>query len=170
MHVSRRECVRLLGASAIGTALSRHESVHATVRFRVEGSGPNLIVGPPITLAPDPAGMARAYLERLTSAYRVITMDYFPAVFDHESFTVDRVTSEILAVADAAEADRFAWYGFSWAGAAGLQLALRTDRLTALVCGGWSPLGGLYEGALGELRGRNRQGRSGSEVVRRLLP
>jgi len=57
-------------------------------------------------------------------------------------FTVRR--SDILAVADAAGVDRFAWFGFSFGGVVGLQLASRTNRLSALVCGGWPPLGGQY--------------------------
>jgi len=54
----------------------------------------------------------------------------------------------VLAVADAAGADRFTWYGFSWGGVVGLQLATRTNRLTALVCGGWPPLSGQYRETL----------------------
>ena len=62
-----------------------------------------------------------------------------------DSFTSDRVRADILAVADAAAADRFAWYGYSCGGVVGLQLAARTDHLTALVCGGWPPLGAPYD-------------------------
>jgi pimeloyl-ACP methyl ester carboxylesterase len=47
-------------------------------------------------------------------------------------------------VADAAGADRFAYYGYSWLALAGLQLAVRTDRLTALAMGGYPPLDGPY--------------------------
>jgi pimeloyl-ACP methyl ester carboxylesterase len=47
-------------------------------------------------------------------------------------------------VADAAGADRFAYYGYSWLALAGLQLAIRTDRLTALAMGGFPPLDGPY--------------------------
>ena len=52
--------------------------------------------------------------------------------------------SDLLAVADAAGADRFAYYGYSWLALAGLQLAIRTDRLAALVMGGYPPLDGPY--------------------------
>ena len=31
-----------------------------------------------------------------------------------------------------------------WGAVVGLQLAARTNRLTALICGGWPPLGGPY--------------------------
>lgn len=59
-------------------------------------------------------------------------------------FTPDRVREDVLAVADAAGAERFAWFGYSWSGVVGLQLALRTQRLSALICGGWPPLGAPY--------------------------
>jgi pimeloyl-ACP methyl ester carboxylesterase len=47
-------------------------------------------------------------------------------------------------VADAAGAERFAWYGYSWLAVGGLQLALRSDRVAALAMGGWPPIDGLY--------------------------
>jgi pimeloyl-ACP methyl ester carboxylesterase len=50
----------------------------------------------------------------------------------------------LLAVADAAGAERFAWYGYSWLALAGLQLALGSDRVAALAMGAWPPLGGPY--------------------------
>jgi pimeloyl-ACP methyl ester carboxylesterase len=59
-------------------------------------------------------------------------------------FTPDHVCADILAVADAVGADSFAWYGYSWGGLVGLQLAARTDRLTALICGGFPPFGASY--------------------------
>src|SRR5688572_7557389 len=62
-----------------------------------------------------------------------------------ESFTPDRVCGDVLAVADAGGANRFAYYGFSWGGVVGLQLATRTDRLSALICAGWPPLGAPYK-------------------------
>ena len=42
----------------------------------------------------------------------------------------------------------FAYAGFSWGCVTGLQLALRTDRLTALVCGGFPVMDGVYEDML----------------------
>jgi hypothetical protein len=57
--------------------------------------------------------------------------------------------ADLLAVASAAGFERFAYWAYS-AGAPppGLQLAARTDRLTALVLGGWPPLGAPYAGIL----------------------
>jgi hypothetical protein len=118
------------------------------------GDGPWLFVGWPIrtrnTLPQfDPAAAVRdVYLEGLTDAYRVVLMDCPPTGDDSravvDSFTPERVCEEVLAAADRVGADRFAWYGYSWSAVVGLQLAARTDRLTALVCGGWTPLSAPY--------------------------
>jgi pimeloyl-ACP methyl ester carboxylesterase len=65
-----------------------------------------------------------------------------------DALTADRVCADLLAVASAAGFDRFAYWGYSWGAAVGLQLAARTDRLSALVVGGWPPLGAPYAGIL----------------------
>jgi pimeloyl-ACP methyl ester carboxylesterase len=64
------------------------------------------------------------------------------------SLDADSLAADLLAVADQAGVDRFAFYGYSWLALAGLQLALRTDRLTALAMGGYPPLGGPYRAML----------------------
>jgi pimeloyl-ACP methyl ester carboxylesterase len=92
------------------------------------------------------------YLNRLTDRYRVLRVDY-PSIggsrdIAPEALTADRVCTDLLAVASAAGFDRFAYWGYSWGAAVGLQLAARTDRLTTLVLGGWPPLGAPYEGIL----------------------
>jgi pimeloyl-ACP methyl ester carboxylesterase len=58
------------------------------------------------------------------------------------------VCADLLSAASAAGFERFAYWGYSWGAAVGLQLAARTDRLTALVLGGWPPLGAPYDGIL----------------------
>ncbi|GIF63135.1 hypothetical protein Ais01nite_11700 [Asanoa ishikariensis] len=81
------------------------------------------------------------------AGFRVVTADYEGHLTDHpkpDTLTADAVAADLLAIASAAGADRFAYYGYSWLALAGLQLALRTDRLTALVMGGYPPLGGPY--------------------------
>jgi pimeloyl-ACP methyl ester carboxylesterase len=92
------------------------------------------------------------YLNRLTDRYRVLRVDY-PSIggsrdIAPEALTADRVCADLLAVASAAGFDRFAYWGYSWGAAVGLQLAARTDRLSALVVGGWPPLGAPYAGIL----------------------
>lgn len=88
------------------------------------------------------------YLERLTDRYRVLLLDY-PSIgrsrdIAPSALTADRVCADLLGVASFAGFDRFAYWGYSWGGNVGLQLAARTDRLTALVVGGWPALGGPY--------------------------
>jgi pimeloyl-ACP methyl ester carboxylesterase len=62
----------------------------------------------------------------------VVLDDPLAAASPSDSVTADRVCADIRAVADAAGAERFAWYGFSWGAVVGLQRAVRTSRLTAL--------------------------------------
>lgn len=124
------------------------------IHFEVHGEGVPLFLGFPLMashgeiLGEEGAAVLRGYLDRLTDRYRVLVADY-PSIGRSGSIptadlTADRVSTDLLRVADSAGFDRFAFWGFSWGGAAGLQLASRTDRLTALVCGGWPPLGGQY--------------------------
>jgi pimeloyl-ACP methyl ester carboxylesterase len=132
----------------------------AAVHFETSGHGYPLILGYPITASEvpeDPGGaVKKGYLDRLTDRYRVVVMDYpnigkskpIPAT----DLTADRVCADLLRVADAAGFDRFAWWGYSWGGVIGLQLACRTNRLTAFVCGGWPPLGNLYPKVLQSCR------------------
>jgi len=137
--MNRRAACRLLGSGAVGVALSAPRAVAAPVAsYTVKGDGPVLI-----TFDRAPAGS----FDPLASRYRVVVIQYppeAPSADFIESFTADRVSADILAVADAVGASRFAWFGFSWGAVAGLQLAARTDRLTALICGGWPPIGAQY--------------------------
>ncbi|MFD0891309.1 alpha/beta fold hydrolase, partial [Streptosporangium algeriense] len=94
----------------------------------------------------DPA-LGRSLVEGLRDAFTVVAFDYENHVLANpkpRTLTPDNIARDLLAVADAAGADRFAYYGYSWLALSGLQLALRTDRLSALVMGGFPPLGGPY--------------------------
>jgi pimeloyl-ACP methyl ester carboxylesterase len=94
----------------------------------------------------DPA-LGRSLIDGLSDAFRVVAFDYEGHVLQvpkPDTLTPANVAGDLLAVADAAGADRFAYYGYSWQALSGLQLAIRTDRLTALVMGGFPPLGGPY--------------------------
>lgn len=85
------------------------------------------------------------------AGYRVLAADYEGHLAEHPkptTLTADAVAADLLTVADAAGTERFAYYGYSWLALAGLQLALRTDRLTGLAMGGYPPLGGPYEAML----------------------
>jgi len=144
--MNRRQALRLVGSAAAGGALAaiavRRARGQSQREYTILGSGPTVLAFDRM-----PAG----YYQALSSRYRVVVMDYPPADASPQfvdSFTADRVCADILAVADSVAASRFAWYGFSWGAVVGLQLAVRTDRLTALACGGWPPLGGQYEETL----------------------
>jgi pimeloyl-ACP methyl ester carboxylesterase len=84
----------------------------------------------------------------LSPSYRVIAADYEGHRMAHpapETLTPANVAADFVAVADAAHADLFAYYGYSWLALCGLQLAIRTNRLWALIMGGHPPLGGPYK-------------------------
>jgi pimeloyl-ACP methyl ester carboxylesterase len=94
--------------------------------------------------------MLDAWLAALTPRHTVLLADY-PGIgrsADHDpaTMTADRVVADLLSVAAAADIERFAWAGYSWSGAVGLQLATRSERVTALAIGGWAPLAAPYDG------------------------
>ncbi|MFD5183115.1 alpha/beta fold hydrolase [Streptomyces sp. NPDC058372] len=125
--------------------------------YETHGSGPAVLL--PVDPVPtegaraeelrrwgmDPA-LGRTLVEGLGDAFQMIAFDYEGHRMRHPAaaLTPDHLAADLLAVADAAGADRFAYYGYSWLALAGLQLALRTDRLAALAMGGFPPLGGPY--------------------------
>ena len=130
------------------------------VYFQLHGpeSGPKLLLGFPIfasyaaIFGPEAAGVLTGFLDRLTDRYRVMVADYPNCgktyVPPPGEMTAARVSADLLGAATDAGFDRFAYWGYAWGAAAGLQIASRTDRLTALVIGGWSPLGGDYQAML----------------------
>ncbi|MEU7822541.1 alpha/beta hydrolase [Catellatospora sp. NPDC049133] len=134
----------------------------STIDFEAHGDGPVLLL--PVDPAPlegpkaeamrawgaDPA-LGQSLINGLRDRFRVVAFDYEGHVMAHpkpETLTPANAARDLLAVADAAGADRFAYYGYSWLGLLGQQLALHTDRLSALVMGGYPPVGGPYAAML----------------------
>ncbi len=128
------------------------------VFYALHGQGQPLLITLPLMAShteifgPDSAAVLNGYLDRLTDRYRVLLVDY-PSIggsrdIAPQDLSAERVCADLLGVANAAGFDRFAYWGYSWSGAVGLQLASRTERLTALVIGGWPPLGGPYAAIL----------------------
>jgi pimeloyl-ACP methyl ester carboxylesterase len=130
----------------------------ATLAVEVNGDGPAVLlpVNPQPVEGPqaeelrrwgvDPA-LGRSLIDGLSDAFRVVAFDYENHVLQvpkPDTLTPANMTADLLAVADAAGAGRFAYYGYSWLALAGLQLAIRTDRLTGLAMGGFPPLDGPY--------------------------
>ena len=98
----------------------------------------------------DPS-LGHSLVKGFSEHLRVIAFDYeaqLQANPKPDTLTPDNIVADFLAVADAADAQTFAYYGYSWLGLAGLQLAIRTDRLTALAMGGFPPLDGPYAAML----------------------
>ncbi|MDX6741388.1 alpha/beta hydrolase [Actinocorallia sp. A-T 12471] len=134
----------------------------STITATVRGSGPAVLL--PVRTEPHDAPTAAAMrawgadpdlgaalAAALAADFTVVTADYeghrmgVPAP---ETLTPGNLAADLLAVADAAGADRFAYYGYSWLALAGLQLAVRTDRLWALAMGGYPPADGPYAAML----------------------
>jgi hypothetical protein len=150
-ELNRRQAIRLLtyAPAALLVGRTRAQAVGAYTEL---GSGPTVLA---FNRQP------RGYFDALAEHYHVVVIDYPPPNPSAEflqSFTADRVCADVLAVADAVGADRFAWFGFSWGFVVGLQLAVRTNRLTALVGGGWPPLGGQYRETLAASESRGARG------------
>jgi hypothetical protein len=128
----------------------------------VSGDGRVLLI--PTSVKPRPESEARTMREwgadpdlgpnlvsGLSQSYRVIAADYEGHRMAHpapDTLTPENVTADLLAIADAAHADTFGYYGYSWLALCGLQLAIRTNRLWALIMGGYPPLDGPYNSML----------------------
>ena len=128
------------------------------IEVLVRGDGPALLLpvnphpveGPQAEVlrqyGADPS-LGHSLIEGLADVARVVAFDYeghVLAVPKPDTLTPDNVVADLLAVADAAGADRFVYYGYSWLATVGLQSALRSDRLDGLAMGGWPPIDGPY--------------------------
>ncbi|MEO8612314.1 MAG: alpha/beta hydrolase [Chloroflexota bacterium] len=94
----------------------------------------------------DPA-LGQALIQGLSDTFRVVAFDYEGQAFNLPkalTLTPDNVAQDMLALADSAGAERFAYYGYSWLALVGMQLAVRTNRLSALIMGGFPPVNGPY--------------------------
>lgn len=131
----------------------------STIEIEVHGAGPTLLlpVNPQPVTGPqaeqmrqygtDPA-LGQSLIKGLSDAFRVVAFDYEGQCLrlpKPETLTPANAASDLLAVADTVGAHRFTYYGYSWLALIGLQLAIRTDRLSALIMGGFPPLNGPYE-------------------------
>ena len=117
--------------------------------FETHGQGPALMMyvsprPPKGPLGKLSRGLASTFTDELSDRFRLIFVDY-PRPAKPDTLTPSNVTRDLLAVADAAGAERFGWWGYSWGGVIGLQLAASSDRVNLLVCGGFPPLGGPYK-------------------------
>ena len=155
--MNRRDFIRTSATFAAGTALANCRTADEhLIHFEVHGpeDGAPLFLGFPLMASyaeifgEEQAAVKNGFLSRLTDRYRVLLVDYpnvgrtmVPAPAE---MTPDRVYSDLLSVADAAGFDRFAYCGHLWGAINGLMLASRSDRVSALICGTWPPLGAPY--------------------------
>ncbi|WLQ04999.1 alpha/beta hydrolase [Arthrobacter oryzae] len=138
----------------------------SSITVTMQGDGPALLL--PVRLEPYPraeAGTIRkwggdpdlgpALVRVLSGSNRVIAADYEGHRMAHpaaDTLSPDNLAADLLAIADAAGADVFGYYGYSWLALSGLQLSLRTDRLRALAMGGFPPVEGPYRSMLAVTR------------------
>lgn len=130
----------------------------SVIEIVARGTGPTLLlpVNPQPVTGPQAEEM-RVYgadpelgpslINGLSDVFRVVAFDYEGQCLrlpKPDTLTPDNIASDLLAVADAVGADQFAYYGYSWLAVLGLQLAIRTNRLSALIMGGFPPLNGPY--------------------------
>ncbi len=119
-------------------------------------------------MAVDPA-LGQSLIKGLSDIFRVVAFDYegqVQRVPKPETLTPANVTSDFLAIADAVGTEQFAYYGYSWLALIGLQLAIRTDRLSALIMGGFPPLEGPYTEMLRVTIAANEMARDPSDPHR----
>lgn len=149
-----------LRAQPKSNLLQKGESGPGKIYFEVYGipKGRPLFLGFPFMASYEEIFGARmatiktAYLDGLTDRYRVLLVDYptigRSGVTPAAELTADRVCTDMFAVADAAGFKRFGYLGFLWGAVNGLLLASRSNRVSALVCGSWPPIGAPYAGML----------------------
>ncbi len=131
------------------------------IAYEVSGSGPAIMLL-------HGAGQTRQewqrtdYVKRLSPQFTVITVDWrgngeSDKPTKVEAYAIDRLTEDLLAVADAAGAQRFHVWGFAYGAVVGRYLAARSDRVRAMVYIGM-PMGpaasGAYKDAITGFRAR----------------
>ncbi|ANY67232.1 hypothetical protein BBD42_12710 [Paenibacillus sp. BIHB 4019] len=88
------------------------------------------------------------FIEGLSDQFQVLYFDYEGHLFENpqpDQLTPDHMTKDFLLIADEMKVDTFSYYGYSWLALAGLQLAIRTNRLESLMMGGFPPYEGPYK-------------------------
>ena len=155
----------LMGVTLLMTIVDGQGPSSTETRFAVSGDGTRLAYditgsGPTLILLHGGGQTRRVwhdagYVARLATEFRVVTMDLRgqgesdkPDTVD--AYSIDRLTGDVLAVADAVGAPRFTLWGFSYGANVGRYAALRSDRVQAMVYIG-IPFGPAAEGAFRQM-------------------
>lgn len=155
----------------VGPTARLHDGTHIDVL--VVGAGPQVLL--PVRAHPHDeataAGMRQwgadpdagpTLVHGLADRCTVVAADYEGHRLAHpapRTLTAANVAGDLLAIADAAGAERFWCYGYSWLALAALQIAVRTDRLDGLIMGGYPPIGGPYSAMLAVTRAAHEMAR-----------
>jgi pimeloyl-ACP methyl ester carboxylesterase len=131
------------------------------IAYEISGSGPAILLL-------HGAGQTRAewqrtdYVKRLAPSFTVIAVDLRGSGESDkptrtEAYAIERLVEDLLAVADAAGAQRFHMWGYAYGGIVGRYLAARSDRVRSLAYIG-IPMGaaasGIYKDAITGFRAR----------------
>lgn len=113
---------------------------------------PAIFLGPHFyaTQSADDGGSTDTWIERLRHDFFLVVADYPRGLgrTGHPqglTYTPDIAAQEYGCIADAAGVDQFGWVGYSFGGAMGVQIACRTERVTALAVGGFPPLNAPFQ-------------------------
>jgi pimeloyl-ACP methyl ester carboxylesterase len=150
-------------AAAADPAAPSHKTATAAdgtkIAFEVTGQGPTLILV-------HGGGQTRrtwhqiGYVERLSKQFTVVTMDLRGSgdsdkPIAKDSYELDRMTGDIVAVADAAGAKRFHVWGFGHGGTIARYLAATNDRVASAVLVGMTmgpAVTGVFKTAIEAMR------------------
>ncbi|WP_311284158.1 alpha/beta hydrolase [Paenibacillus macerans] len=86
-------------------------------------------------------------VEGLADRFQVLFFDYEGHLFQNpvpDDLTPEHIVNDFLHIADQMNIRQYSYYGYSWLALAGLQLAIRSDRLESLIMGGYPPYEGPY--------------------------
>lgn len=111
---------------------------------------PALFLGPHFYATPMRITDPGVWIDAFAADFFVIVADYPRGVgktprSHGAGYSVERAVDEVERIADAAGVGAFAWLGYSFGGALGIQLACRSGRLWALAAGGFPPLDAPFD-------------------------
>lgn len=88
------------------------------------------------------------WMRHLRRRFFLVLADYPRGIgrtpHDATACTPERIVQDCEVIADAAGIGRFGWLGYSFGGAVGIQMACRSQRVSALAVGGFPPLGAPF--------------------------
>lgn len=126
----------------------------AKIYFETHGArtNPAIFMGPHFYMSRSPAdpSFVDEWVRGLRDDFFLITADYPRGIGRTpgslgRNYSPDIAAEECARIGDAAGVERFGWLGYSFGGAMGVQIACRTDRVTALAVGGFPPLNAPFK-------------------------